>query len=218
MNNHTSERVRPAGFERRWGGMRAEYGWLLLGCVAVLGIGILAFGSAPRDRDADRRGPLALGTSMRGVRTSVFDHDRLRVRASASEVKVAQPRVLGPIRVGFLRAITASDVTIETFPRDQASAHGASAAAEVESALSSFVSRQARDAIARVDLHRVKIVERRSAESAVELAARSCSTAAGRGRLVCRAGVFRDQTREMAFEEAEYGEGGWTVTEAPRAP
>ena len=214
MNGDNSENLSRRNIQPRWTWAQAGHvAGLLLGGGLCLSLGLFAIGNTKSEAVVVHRGPAILGTKMQGVQTSVYEGDRLKTRLSAGELKVTQPRVLGPIRIGFLRGLLASDVTVESVEGNSATTGNAGrSGVDTVRAITSLVPKLARDTVVRADLTRLRLFERRNGTSTAVLDAERCWASARRDRLICRDGSLRGGAGDTTFKEAVYDERSWKIT------
>jgi hypothetical protein len=147
--------------------------------------------------------------SMRGVRSSIVRDGRLALRVVADSVALTRPRVLGPFRIGFLRAVAAQNLTVETWDMepDSAPAVGpSSAATSVATQLSGALSRR----IVQASAERVRMIRHRPGGDIVDVQAHTCKTTA-QSDFMCRFGSQQAGDRRMTFREAMFDGTRWTL-------
>jgi hypothetical protein len=154
--------------------------------------------------------PTAPPASVQGLRTSIVRHGRLTMRVTADSVALSHPRALGPFRIGFLRTVSARNVTVETWP---AKADAASIPDDVgpAAALAAALPPALRTAIVQATAERVRLITHRSDTDVVEIEARSCEATA-RSELICRFGWMYDGQTQRTFDEALFDGASWVST------
>ena len=191
---------------------RRVYAGLSLATAAAAAAALVLV-AAHRRADAPTPAPVRQSYGfLQGAQSSVMRHDRLVLRATADTITVGQPRALGLFRVGFLRAVAARNLTVETWE-----------AAPVTDFLSGVLAGSAAvppagpKHIAHVSAERVRFVVHRAGSEVVQLDAHMCETTL-RHQLLCRYGSLRDGPEPVRFREAVYDSGHWTLDGREPAP
>lgn len=203
----------------RRGRMALRAAMAVAGAGAVLALGILA-ALARWDRPSGE-GPLSRpGEIAHGVRTSLYGSDRLQARVSAASIAIKSPRIVGPFRLGFLRAVTAGDVTVEAFEEKETNGEeppnddgGAEPIPFLGTLARLFPSQLLRN-VAEAEVDGLRFRRRRGDRVVFEIEADRCWTSVGRARLVCGNGWVRDERGTRSFREARYGGAGWVIHDA----
>lgn len=161
-----------------------------LGILAIGTIGLLGEKSEPRPTSP----PIPSGSAelaASDVRTSVYENETLTARVSAKRVSIEQARLLGPFRIGFLRALRASDVVVETYlGRDatQRSSQGIGAAVQ------SLIPRAQRTRVTQAEIDSLTWVEHRGDKPAMVRHAERCRVTRAKAGLTCRHRSGTDQS------------------------
>ena len=146
---------------------------------------------------------------VRGVQTSVVQGDRLTLRVSADRVALTRPRVLGPFRVGFLRAISARNLTIETWEALDGQPQSAQRLPST-GALAAVLSPVGGRRIAQASAERVRLVRHLEGAEDDTLEAQNCETTVWNG-LVCRHGTLHSRGESVRFRQAAFDSGRWVL-------
>ncbi len=100
--------------------------WLLLGCVLMICVGLALAIVWGRKEDPAATGVGNAILSIQEFHTLLYDSG-LRLRVSGDSLTVSPLKLLGPFRLGIAHSLTASAVTVETFPdtslRSQSNLH-----------------------------------------------------------------------------------------------
>jgi hypothetical protein len=185
-----------------------EYGGLAL---IVLGTSMILLVQLPTTPQLEMPAtePDSLGTTLRDLETSVYEQDLLRASVSARELRVSQPRLLGPIRIGFLRHLEASDVTVRTFPSESQDGPTRFSSGNRE-IVSSLVPEPLRAGVIHAEVERLRMVEHGNAGSTVTVEAARCRVA-GAVKIVCRDGIFQDGAGAVPFRDAWFDGKRWRI-------
>jgi hypothetical protein len=155
--------------------------------------------------------PPAPGETARGVRTSVVRDHHVALRASADEISVRRPRAFGPFRIGFLRAVSARGVVVETFDEGHGQPRPLDSAPAVTDSLTQLLPRSAARRVAKVEVEGVNFTRYERGAERFAMRARRCETTALPKGLLCTGGSLRTDGSETAFRKALFTDGAWRV-------
>lgn len=199
------------------GTVRSKYLSIFLSSFVVAGVASVVLLSARqiwRSRAAentqiDRAAPRA---SASGLRTSIYKHDSLHLRASAQSIELTRPRLLGPLRIGFLNSVKARDVAVEIYAL-QADAEGTGNVAEVMStALQALVPGKLSSRIVGGEIDGLRFTQHFPDGRTETLRAHSCTSDAAKRAVVCTHGFMGDGTIMRRFTEATHDGKQWRMT------
>jgi len=187
---------------------RAAAALALLGSGGLVALLVLSAARIPTDMPATWRDGASLPV-IHGVRSSVVRDGRMAARITADTIEVTRPRVLGPFRVGFLRAVAAHGVTVETFEDANHPAQEPGLTAS-DASLLAGLSPGLQTQLVHTSAEGVRLIRHRRGGDALRLEAHSCESTT-RGQLRCRAGVLRDDKHRAPFREAVHDGRTWIL-------
>ena len=179
--------------------------WPLLicaGAAACLGLALLA----GRGRRSDTL-PLRVSIDplmIQGFRGTSYEGDRLRLRISGDSLTITHPKLIGPFSLGFVYAVTARNVTIETFRASDAAAEPALGSSMA--AIPALLAQQHLNnlEVAEAILAPIRVIEHRDGESRVVLTAAACSAGLLSTEIVCRDGATERGGASVRFRKLSY--------------
>jgi hypothetical protein len=157
------------------------------------------------------------GMRMEGVRTVVYVSPSLQISASARQVRVEPPRLVGPFRVGFLHSIISSDVELDLVDSGSAPQPVPLRLADLQAAMPAVSRASQSPLISGLELGPVRMRRRGAEGTALLLQADRCATSAPSGVLTCRKGVLRVGGEMRPFAEATLDGSQWQITRAAPA-
>lgn len=182
-------------------------GMLLAGAICTAGLVAVAVRSRPPVPATMR----VVGAShvVEGVQTSVVHGDRLTLRVSADRVVLTRPRAFGPFRVGFLRAVSAQHLTIETWEAPDGRPWSALPSPDVPS-LGAVLSPVRGSRIVQASAERVRFIRHRGDVEVGALEAQACEMTGWSG-VVCRHGALRSGGNSVRFRDATFDGKRWVL-------
>jgi hypothetical protein len=155
--------------------------------------------------------------AIEGLKTSIVKDGRVRLRAKAGSLELTRPRLLGPLRIGFLTSVAARDVEVEVFDADggDGPTH-ADAVQPLGEAIAALMPNGTRATIARVEVSGVRLVRHLRGEPDFGLVAKECVTGLGSTTVTCQDGILSTKGQETAFEEAQLDRDAWKVVRRSR--
>jgi hypothetical protein len=177
--------------------------WPLLTCVGAACLGLTL--QAVRGRRSDMPPPRVSvePVAIEGFRSSSYEGDRLRLRISGDSLTLSHPKFIGPFSLGFVYAVTARNVTVETFPASDVAAEpelGSSLAA-----IPALLAQQHRNLeVVEARLAPIKVIEHRDGETRVVLTAAGCWAALLSTEIVCRDGTAERGGASVPFRKLSY--------------
>lgn len=177
--------------------------WALLVASSASCLGLVLLAGGVRRDDAPPPRVSLEPAAMQGFRSTSYEGDRLRLRISGDSLTVFHPKLFGPFSLGFVRAVAARNVTVETFPATNGA--GEPALSSSLQAIPALLVRQGVNSdIAEAELAPIKLIDHRDGESKVILSAASCSARMWSGAIVCKDGVIDRDGTTVRFRALSY--------------
>lgn len=156
------------------------------------------------------------GERVKGFRTSIVRAGKVFLRASAKEISLRRPRVVGPLRIGFLRVVSARDVSVEIFDNEGDEPTSLNPADFVTSSLVQALPRTSPRRVMGAEIEGLHFALYRGGVRRFEIRAKRCDTVSQgtRFNFVCLRGVMRDGDREAQFRMAVFASGVWWLDDA----
>jgi hypothetical protein len=177
--------------------------WPLLTCVgaACLGLALLAGRGGPSNTLPPRVSldPLVI----QGFRSTLYKGDGSRLRISGDSLTLFRPKLIGPFSLGFMYAVTARNVTVETFRTGDGTAEPALASSLT--AIPALLAQQHPNfEVAEARLAPIKVIEHRDGETRVVLTAAACSAELRSPEIECRDGAMDREGASVRFRKLWY--------------
>lgn len=97
--------------------------WFLSGLPLILLVLLISGGPLSTPLDRSEMNEIAIrpmdSQRLEGATISFYDNGRLQTRMSVKELRIGPPKLVGPVRIGFLRGVEASEVLVQAFSEDQ---------------------------------------------------------------------------------------------------
>lgn len=176
--------------------------WPLLMCAgaACLGLALLA---ARAGHSNPLPQVLLEPLVIQGFRSTSYEGDGSRLRISGDSLTLSRPKLVGPFSLGFMYAVTARNVTVETFRTGSGAAEPA-----VGSSLAAIPALLAQQhphlEVAEASLAPIKVLEHRDGETRVVLTAAACSAGLRSAEIVCRDGATERDGTSVRFRKLSY--------------
>jgi hypothetical protein len=180
---------------------RRSLRWTLLVASSASCVGLVLLAGGVRRDDAPPPRVSLEPAALQGFRSASYEGDRLRLRISGDSLTVSHPKLFGPFSLGFVRAVLARNVTVETFPGSAAAVEPTASLAGVPALLAQ--QRGGLD-IGEVKLAPIKVIEHRDGEAKVILTAASCSAGLGSWAIACKDGAIDRDGTTVRFHELSY--------------
>jgi len=195
--------------------------WLLLGCVLMMCVGLDLAIVWSRKEDPAATGVGNAILSIQEFHTLLYDSG-LRLRVSGDSLTVSPLKLLGPFRLGIAHSLTASAVTVETFPdtslRSQSNLHPPSFDRFLVSLkpsfnrfLASLIPGEVSIVIAHAECGPLRIVQHQGDQQTVIFAAATCHTSLRSAKVLCKDGVIRTSGNDVPFHELLYDGRNWKL-------
>ena len=177
--------------------------WSLLTCLgaACLGLALLA----GRGRRSDTLLPRVSIEPMviQGFRSASYEGNHLRLRISGDSLTLSHPKVIGPFSLGFVYAVTARNVTVETIRASDVAAEPALGSSLA--AIPALLAQQHPNLeVAEARLAPIKVIEHRDGETRVVLTAATCSVGLLSTQIVCSDGATERGGASVRFRKLSY--------------
>lgn len=150
----------------------------------------------------------AASESVRDLRSSIVRDDRLALRVTADHVALTHPRAFGPFRIGFLRSVSARELTVETWEMEPESTPAAGPSSDAKSIATQLAGALGRGVV-QASAERVRMIRHRRGGD-IDVQAHACKTTA-HSELMCRIGSLQAGGRRMNFREAMFDGTRWTL-------
>jgi hypothetical protein len=182
---------------------RRSLRWPLLAAISASCLGLVLLAGRVR-RVETPPPPVSLApAAIQGFRSTSYTGGRLRLRISGDSLTVSHPKLFGPFSLGFVRAVAARNVTVETF-----SAADGAAEPALSSSLEAIPALLAQQGvsldIAEAELAPIKVIDHRDGDDKVLLSAASCSAGMWSRAIVCKDGVIGRDGSLVRFRELSY--------------
>jgi len=145
--------------------------------------------------------------SASGLRTIVINGDKVVLRASAARMRVAAPRLIGPLRFGAADAIEIRDLQIELFENSSTS----DGMSSLSRAVAKMASTRSRSRIVSAYIHGLRWIEHEPGGRTTETHAARCQFSARQHSMQCGSGIRIDETGRRRIAQATLGRNGWHV-------
>lgn len=196
----------------------ALVGRRLIACIALVvgagGIAAIVFRAAIVASGAGSQDTTLSGgrSGVTALRSVIHHGGALRARISADSVDWEPSRLVGPIRVGFLRTLRARNVEIELqdAPEGRASESLSTADLVTDGILPMFPA-QSQVRLYGVELTRVRFAQSVAGVASLRVEATDCRTSSRQWDILCREGRLIDANGEHPFRVAHYTSGQWRV-------
>lgn len=190
---------------------------LLAGLVTASLVGVCALVAydVTLQRGSQYSGPASSSSQpfASGLQTVIYKHDELALRASVGSVQLVRPRVLGPLRLGFLRSLQARNVRVERYSRGLS--NDSEGVTDMAHALSRLVRLDPRASLVSADIHGLRFIEHDTDGATQMIMAQRCRVDIRQRLLACHKGLLDRGGKRQHFATAQYDGKAWRVDGTP---